>query len=112
MSPYSFRNLGASFLAKTFYPVVKGSWLDIILQAPFMVGKTAGAALHNQSVLFICRDTGCSHNLASKSRVKCLRFASASNPKWRKMLAFPICIMRLDCYSVTPLEYFALTKTW
>ena len=52
----------------------------------------------------------CSHNLASKSRVKCLRFASASNPKWSKTLAFPICIMRLDSYGVTTLEYFALTK--
>ena len=42
-------------------------------------------------------------------RLKCLRFASASNPKRRKTLAFPICIMRLDYYGVTTLEYFALT---
>ena len=38
-----------------------------------------------------------------------MRFASASNPKWSKTLAFPICIMRLDSYGVTTLEYFALT---
>ena len=38
-----------------------------------------------------------------------MRFASDSNLKWSKTLAFPICIMKLDYYGVTTLEYFALT---
>lgn len=47
MSVQGIRDFCTSLLTKTFHPVVKSSGFDIILQAPFMIGKTAGTTFHD-----------------------------------------------------------------